>query len=278
MAIASGTIYYANSSKQSQPSVSNGKMLKLRITKLSRKMRLLFIAYLVLLHVFMIAALVQTDILARVQNKLISNVEQEEITPFYYAMVDFHKRVDKNIPENSVIFLGDSLIQGLAVSSVASPAFNFGIGADTTEGLIQRIPHYSAISRSQKVVIAIGVNDLNRRDNKEIMSNYKKIVSLIPSNIPILFSAVLPIEEVILNASSFNERIRNLNSELEELCGTSKRLYFLDITNQLKDPDGGLSGKFHIGDGLHLNGFGNAVWITRLKEGLTLINSSYNEN
>lgn len=226
----------------------------------------------------MVAALVQTDILARVQNKLTSNVEQEEITPFYYAMVDFHKRVDKNIPDNSVIFLGDSLIQGLAVSSIASPAINFGIGADTTKGLIQRIPYYSAISRSQKVVIAIGINDLNRRDNKEIISNYKKIVSLIPSNIPILFSAVLPIDEVILNASSFNERIRNLNKDLEELCTSSRRLYFLDTTNQLIDPDGGLAGKFHIGDGIHLNSFGNAVWITRLKEGLTLINSGYNEN
>lgn len=241
-------------------------------------MRLLFIAYLVLLHVFMIAALVQTDILARVKNKLVSNVEHEEITPFYYAMVDFHRRADKNIPDNSVIFLGDSLIQGLAVSSVASPAINFGIGADTTEGLIQRIPYYSAISRSQAAVVAIGINDLNRRNNKEIMSNYTEIISLIPSNIPILFSAVLPIDEGILNTNPFNERIRNLNSELEELCGNSQRLYFLDITNQLKDPDGGLSGKFHIGDGLHLNGFGNAVWITRLKEGLTLINSSYNEN
>ena len=241
-------------------------------------MKLIFIAYLVLLHAFMIAVLVQTDILARVQNKLVSNVEQEEITPFYYAMVDFHKRVDKNIPDNSVIFLGDSLIQGLAVSSVASPAINFGIGADTTEGLIQRILYYSAISRSQAVVVAIGINDLNRRNNKEIMSNYAKIISLIPSNIPILFSAVLPIDEGILNTSPFNERIRNLNSELEELCGNSQRLYFLDITNQLKDPDGGLSGKFHIADGLHLNGLGNAIWITRLKEGLTLINSGYNEN
>ena len=240
-------------------------------------MRLIFIAYLVLLHAFMVAALVQTDILARVQNKLASNVEQEEITPFYYAMVDFHTRVDKNIPDNSVIFLGDSLIQGLAVSSVASSAINFGIGADTTKGLIQRIHYYSAISRSQAVVVAIGINDLNRRNNKEIMSNYKKIVSLIPSNVPILFSAVLPIDEEILNTSSFNERIRNLNSELEELCGTSKRLYFLDITTLLNSTEGRLSEIFHIGDGLHLNALGNAVWISKLKDGLNKINLGNNK-
>jgi len=234
-------------------------------------MRLLFIVYLMLLHVFLVVALVKTDIIPRIQAKLSSNIEHAEITPFYYSMLDFHRRVDKNIPDNSVIFLGDSLIQGLAVASIASPAINFGIGADTTAGLIERIPYYSAISRSRTIVIAIGVNDLNKRANKEILSNYKQIVSLIPSNIPILFSAIFPVDSAIINTRSFNERIRNLNNKLEELCDNSQRLYFLNITNQLTNADGGLSGDFHIGDGLHLNAVGNAIWISGLKKELAKI-------
>jgi len=241
-------------------------------------MRLLFIFYLVLLHFLIGITLIKTDIVLRIQSRLGYNIKQVEITPFYYEMVEFHRRVDKNILDNSVIFLGDSLIQGVAVSAVVSPSVNFGIGADTTTGLIQRIPEYSSISRSKTVVIAIGINDLNRRDNKEIISNYKKIISLIPSNIKILFSAILPIDESTSITGLSNERIRSINIELEVLCSKSQRLYFLDITEQLTRADGQLSEEFHIGDGLHLNSSGNRIWISNLKEGLSEINPDYNGN
>jgi len=241
-------------------------------------MRLLFIVYLLLFHLFVGIVIVKTDILVRIQNKLGFTTEQEEITPFYYAMVGFHRRVDANIPDNSIIFLGDSLIQGLAISSIASPSINFGIGNDTTWGLIQRIPYYSSISKSKAIVIAIGVNDLIRRNNKEIINNYKKIATLIPDHIPIVFSAILPIDEALLDTVDFNKRIRDVNNELKKLCDDNQRLYFINITNQLTRPDGWLSEKFHIGDGIHLNALGNAVWIDGLKKGLLNATSRYNTN
>jgi len=241
-------------------------------------MRLLFIVYLLLFHLFVGIVIVKTDILVRIQNKLGFTTEQEEMTPFYYAMVEFHSRVDANTPDHSIIFLGDSLIQGLAISSIASPSINFGIGNDTTWGLIQRIPYYSSISKSKAIVIAIGVNDLIRRNNKEIINNYKKIATLIPDHIPIVFSAILPIDEALLDTVDFNKRIRDVNNELKKLCDDNQRLYFINITNQLTRADGLLSEKFHIGDGIHLNALGNAVWIDGLKEGLLNATSRYNTN
>ena len=45
------------------------------------------------------------------------------------------------------------------------------------------------------VVVAIGVNDLRRRDNAALLENYRKIADAVAGRAPLLFSAVLPLDE-----------------------------------------------------------------------------------
>ncbi|NOQ62894.1 MAG: GDSL family lipase [Methyloprofundus sp.] len=229
-------------------------------------MKAIVATYLVLIHLFIGIAILKTDIISRFQVKLGYEVISDEITPYYHTMLGFHRRIDKNIPDKSIIFIGDSLIQGLAVMAVSPQAINYGIGNDTTVGVLNRIPFYPSILKSKAVVIAIGINDLKRRGPDEILENYLEIVKLIPANIPILFSAVLPVDEVLRDRAGLNDSIKKLNDHLSDICRKSQRLHFLNISKLVINSRGNLSRSFHIGDGIHLNSLGNQIWISELKE------------
>ncbi|MCF6325012.1 MAG: GDSL-type esterase/lipase family protein [Gammaproteobacteria bacterium] len=229
-------------------------------------MKTVVVIYLLLVHIFVGIAIVKTDIIARFQVKLGYEVTSDELTPHYREMLAFQKRIDKNIPGKSLIFIGDSLTQGLAVIAVSPQSINYGIGQDTTVGVLKRIPFYRSILKSKAVIIAIGINDLKRRSNDEIVKNYLDIVGLIPKNIPVLLSAVLAVDEVASGRAGFNERIKKLNGSLEDICKNSHRLHFLNISKLVVNSDGNLSTDYHLGDGVHLNGLGNKIWIAELKK------------
>ena len=57
----------------------------------------------------------------------------------YAKILAYHKRIDSNIPDDAVIFIGDSITEGLAVSSISPVSVNYGIGSDTTLGVLQRL-------------------------------------------------------------------------------------------------------------------------------------------
>lgn len=228
-------------------------------------MKIIFIFYLMLIHVFVGVLIIKTDIISRIQVKLGYEVIEDELTPHYRTMLAFHKRVEENIPEDYVLFIGDSITQGLAVSAVYPQSVNFGIGQDTTFGVLSRLPHYSYISKSKLIVITIGVNDLRRRENSRIVDNFKNIIELIPEEIPVLFNAILPINENASNRPGDNARIGEINAMLKEICLSNPRLFFVDTPKPLLDSKGNLSGSYHIGDGVHLNGLGNDIWIIKLK-------------
>ena len=118
---------------------------------------------------------------------------------------------------------------------------------------------------------------MERRNNKDILENYRKIISLLPVGVPVVFSAVLPVDE---NARQYlkgmNQRITGLNIGAYELCRSNRRCYFINVGEGLTGSDGNLRKIFHEGDGLHLNFRGNAIWILELKEKIakvTQINS-----
>ncbi|MGM0506896.1 MAG: GDSL-type esterase/lipase family protein [Bacteroidota bacterium] len=196
--------------------------------------------------------------------------QEGEFTEHYARMMRYHSRIDGNIPDRSVIFIGDSITQGLAVSAVATPSVNYGIGADTSVGVLHRIPEYHSILRSRAVVIAIGINDMRRRSDQEIFDHIQRIPTLIPDSVPIIFSAILPLNESNRDDwAGWNEdRIQPLNHAIREWASQHERLHFVNTGPDLVNADGNLASAYHIGDGIHLSTEGNAVWIRTLRSAL----------
>lgn len=230
------------------------------------------ILYFIALHIVLAAVLWKSDFIEKVQTKL-RGENPSEITPHFHRMLAYHKRMDGNVPTNSTVFIGDSITQGLCVSAVSQPSVNYGIGSDTTVGVLQRIDSYRSIKDAKAVVLAIGINDMKFRSNAEIRDNIASIRSRIPMNIPVLISGVLPIDPDARNDPTEwrKERIGSLNEVLEDLAKNTQNTFFVDAGSQLADAGDELMSAFHTGDGVHLNSEGNRVWIAVLKESLNKI-------
>ena len=237
-----------------------------------------FVTYLIFLHLFVGLVLVKSNFISRVEtkiNRMTTNpptlrhaaASIPRIKAKSSSMLSYHKRMDGNVPNGAVIFIGDSITQGLCVSAVVPLSVNYGIGGDTSDGVLKRLPEYKSLDRASVIVIAIGVNDMGRSRNEDILTNYRAIIQNIPEKVPVVFSAVLPIDQ---NGKKHlprrNQRIRRLNEELKKLCATSARLFFVDAGPLLIDKDGNISDEFQDGDNIHLNSMGNSIWIRELKK------------
>lgn len=241
--------------------------------------RRVLLVYVICVHLALVLALVKSDFGTRLVQRWrgkASPAASGELTEHYNKMLQYHKRMDANIPDNAAVFIGDSLTQGLCVDAITTPAVNFGIGSDTTVGVLRRLPHYRALERASLIVIEIGVNDMQYRENGAIMENYSQILDGLPRKARIIVSAVLPIEEKRVHTGDrkpiTNDRIRNLNSGLATLCKQyPDRCLFVDIGDKLLDQRGQLAPALSDSDGIHLNSEGNKVWIEGLKKAATAL-------
>jgi lysophospholipase L1-like esterase len=224
--------------------------------------------YIIGVHILLAIVLLKSDFIERVERKL--GVASPEITEHFHRMLRFHRRMDGNVPEGAVLFIGDSITQGLCVSAVSSPSVNYGIGNDTTVGVLQRLSDYSSIEKASAVVLAIGINDMKRRSNDEILDNYRAIIERIPNTTPVVFSAALPLDEESKDERQGRNqnRIRPLNSSIEHLANAKNNVFFVDAGPLLVDKFGNLANDYYDGDGLHLNSKGNAIWIDVLRVGI----------
>lgn len=223
--------------------------------------------YIICLHIFCVAILLESDCIERVGVRL-GLYQQPEISSYYNTITTYHKRMDGSIPEGATLFIGDSITQSLATSAVSDLSVNYGIGADTTIGVLNRLPLYKSISTAKAVVIAIGVNDLKRRDNSDIVGNFKKVLDFIPRDKTIVVSAILPVDERVEAVNASNDRIIKLNLEIRELAKYYKNVAFVNSRDLLQESDGNLKKEFHIGDGVHLSMSGYQVWINQLRNAL----------
>ena len=229
----------------------------------------LFLLYLLLIHLLLGVMLIKSDFLPRVLQKIDYAKYAPEYSRHYKEMIQYHQYRDKQVTKGSVIFIGDSITEGLAVNAVAPNAVNYGIGADTTLGVLGRIKYYDSLNSAHAIVLAIGVNDLERRNNKEIIENFNKIFNKFPNDIPILVSSILPIDEKIIQIGrNINKRINRLNKKIKVLCDHKKSLTFLDSTQKFIDTKGNLLNSYHIGDGIHLSSKAYKIWIEQLKTAL----------
>lgn len=220
--------------------------------------------YLILIHLALAAAIFQSDLIRKAAYK--SGLVPPEKSHYFQKMVRSHERVDAMVPDGATIFIGDSMVQGLATSAVAESSVNFGIGSDTSGGVLARMPAYTSIDRAASVVLMVGVNDIALNiEQSVIVDNYRQILDVIPARVPVLLSAVLPMGD---SRSGRNAAIDQLNVGLELLSGGYQNVTYSDAGQALENDSGNLHADFHSDD-LHLNTEGYGVIIAHLKNRLS---------
>lgn len=197
---------------------------------------------------------------------------QSEKRYFHKQMLAFCQRRDQNTPKGSVVFLGDSHIQGLCTCVIACPSVNLGIGGETVSDLSNRISSYSSLPESRAVVIASGVNDLMQGANpNQVVSRLLKLLENLPKKVPVFLNLLFKVDEsASLSLAGLNRKIASTNILIKKKIRVLKRnthIFVLDPNQALESPDG-LPKKFHCGDGIHLNAKGYRAWTKILKERL----------
>ena len=233
--------------------------------------KIAIVLYLAGLHAAVAALLVQGGWAVRLAARLGWREAPNLGDPrFVRIMLDCQRRQDGNIPDGAAIFIGDSLVQGLCVAAVAPNAVNLGIAGDTTAGVLQRLPAHPALARAGLIVLAVGINDVGVLPNREIARNWEAIAGRLPPEVPVIFCAVLPVDERVKPGWRGLNRdvIQPLNRELEARVRSRPGGRWVDAGPRLADAAGQLRAGFHDGDGLHLNSAGNAVWIAELRAAL----------
>lgn len=223
-----------------------------------------FVTYIATVHVFVAILILKTDFIPKLGYKV---GLWEMASGHYKNMLSYHKYMDENVPDNCIVFLGSSLIQGLAVAAVAPHSVNYGIGGQTTAQLVEAIPHYKCLPRAKKVVLAIGINDIIQGKQNGLYENYEKIISALPHDVPLVWSSVMPVRAASWTGIKTPD-IEYTNRTIESLCKRRGNCIFVDTYRQFTDSENNMIPQYFLDDGLHLSPDGYRRLISSLQEAL----------
>jgi lysophospholipase L1-like esterase len=175
--------------------------------------------------------------------------------------------------KNGIIFLGDSVIEGIEWNELFSNIRiqNRGIGGDWAGGVLLRLDDIIRLE-PEKIFIYLGGNDLYRKhelmnaentadDIKKITHNYEEILKRILEKRPdtkLFILSVIPVNHEWDYVKNTNAEIQGLNKSLETLAEKHGAKY-IDLYSRFKTTDNELN-KEYTDDGLHLNGKGYLVF------------------
>lgn len=184
------------------------------------------------------------------------------------------KKVVKNVMDENIIFLGDSLTSMYDVDSYfeAHNVINSGISGESTKEVMESLKTRVFIYNPSKVFILIGTNDFDEAnhgtyDEETTVNNIKTIIEDIKDNrkfAEIYVESVYPINDGddpkikhFMVGDRTNERISALNKKIKDLAKEEKVKY-INVYDKLLDEEGSLNLDYTT-DGVHINDTGYEV-------------------
>ena len=167
-----------------------------------------------------------------------------------------------------LLFVGDSITDGWRKGGLEvwnkyfAPlkAANFGIGGDTTQGVLWRMQNGELEGFNAKlIVLMLGTNNINRNPNADIAEGDRLIVEEFKKRQPqarVLILGVFP--RGVEATNPFRASIKEINGMLAKLAD-NKRVFYMDIGEKFLTPDGTLTAEI-MPDALHPNLAGYQIW------------------
>lgn len=121
------------------------------------------------------------------------------------------------VQPSDIVFLGDSITEGGEWPALFPnvPVRNFGIGSDTTAGVLSRLDPIIA-GQPKAIFLLIGTNDIGQNiPPTETLQNYRSIMSWIRQEAP---ETKLYIQSILPRKASEHTAVTSLNKELHNLA------------------------------------------------------------
>lgn len=186
--------------------------------------------------------------------EIVNNVPLKTLSEYYLNQT---KKLD--IDTNNLVFIGNSLVEGLKIGSKGQNNFicKVGISLDGLKsGYYNKLYNYSC----ETVVIGMGTNELGYYDETRFKNSYMDLVNHIRSINPdsnIICLSIPPVTQNKSNSSAYfnNSNVKKYSQYIQELCAENNLIY-LDNTPFFGEV---LSSKWS-GDGIHMGGSVYREW------------------
>ena len=201
----------------------------------------------------------------------------------WWGQLDALLALAGNHPDSELVFLGDSITQGLTGSADRlshadgtrafdrwqgeHKAVSLGLSGDRTEHLLYRLEHGAlSILQPKVVVLQIGINNVNsaRHTGEETAGGIAALLDALGEREPqarVVVCGPFPVGATPDDPRRVEvDRIHELIAPLED----GERVHYLDLRALFLD-EAGLPNDRMRGDHLHINGAGQEAWMEALE-------------
>jgi lysophospholipase L1-like esterase len=162
-----------------------------------------------------------------------------------------------------IVFVGSSSIAGWRTLASDFPhhrAINRGFGGSHLSDVVYFADRIVTRYRPRMVVLFAGTNDLAAGKSPEtVFADFQAFVGKVRAKSPkarIAFISISPTPSRWAN----NANVVRANSLIREYVYAGQNLAFIDVYSPMIGPDGGPRPELFVGDRLHLNAQGYALW------------------
>lgn len=200
---------------------------------------------------------------------LIINVQVFAQNPFEKEIVSYEKKDSVAMPpKGQILFLGSSsfrLWKSFDADMAGIPAFNRGFGGSTLKDALYYFDRMVVKYKPSWVFLYEGDNDLAKGQSpEEIRDEFVDFTNRLHKALPktkLVFVAARP----SIARTNILEKQRKLNSLIEEVVKTDKKLFYLDMHYPFFLAEGTLMQDIFVADKLHLNEKGYAIFAEQIK-------------
>jgi lysophospholipase L1-like esterase len=165
-------------------------------------------------------------------------------------------------PKDCIVFVGSSSIKrwtNLVADFPAFPVVNHGFGGSQLADSVNFADRIITPCQPRQVVIYAGGNDINAgKDPEVVYGDFVALATRIRARLPkagIAYIAIAP------NPRRWSqvEAVKRLNSLVERYC-RRQGMTFINVFPLMLGPDGQPKSDIFVGDRLHMNAKGYAIW------------------
>lgn len=216
----------------------------------------------------LVGGLITTSILLGIKKN------NEASQDYYDKKVAQFTMENANFSKGQIVFIGDSITDLYHLDDYYQDlplrTYNRGIGGDVTGMLLKRIQVSLYDLEPTKVVLMIGINDINGGvSTNTILSNYDNILKGIKTKLPstkVYTMSILPINNDLpdyIDVDKSTERIVSINKEIKMMASNYSYQY-MNLFSLVKDDDNHLKKEYSL-DGIHLSEQGFVTWTNLIK-------------
>lgn len=188
-------------------------------------------------------------------------------TPAFWQEIIAFKKKDSTQapPSNAILFVGSSSFAMWKDVNNYFPGYtiiNRGFGGSTLPDVIRYTYDIVLPYQPKQVVIYCGENDLVTADSVtavEAFNRFKTLFGMIRTNLPntpIAFVSMKPSP----SRASIQVKMKEANKFIKNFISSQANTAFIDIYDLMLDEKGQMRAELYIGDRLHMNAKGYAIW------------------